>query len=163
VSSEIIDSAVSDALWLLCQVWFMSSACLTCGITYYCPNGVLYSLYFCQKICNFSPWNKWIHGCPFYWFEGPSRHRRQARKLISDPSPTTKRGLLSFNRTQSRFVLGLLSGHNTHFHLMGLTNNPSCRGVVQRKKPQSTFCVSVMLWLHSDMHSGFLLLGLGGC
>jgi hypothetical protein len=66
----------------------------------------------------------------YCWCEGPSRHQRQARKLISGPSPTTKRGLLSFNRTQSRFVLGLLTGHDTlrgHLHLMGLTNNPSCK------------------------------------
>jgi len=25
-------------------------------------------------------------------------------------------------------------------------------GVVQRKKPQSTFCASVRPWLHSNMH-----------
>ena len=38
--------------------------------------------------------------------------------------------LLSFNRTQSRAVIGLLTGHNTlrrHLHVMGLSNNPICR------------------------------------
>ena len=38
--------------------------------------------------------------------------------------------LLSFNRTQSRAVIGLLTGHNTlrrHLHVMGLSNNPTCR------------------------------------
>ena len=38
--------------------------------------------------------------------------------------------LLSFNRTQSRVVTGLLSGHNTlrrHLHLMGLSDSPLCR------------------------------------
>ena len=61
---------------------------------------------------------------------GLSGTQRQARELISGPSPAAKTGLLSFNRTQSRVVIGLLTGHNTlrrHLHLMGLTNNPLCR------------------------------------
>ena len=35
-----------------------------------------------------------------------------------------------FNRTQSRAVIGLLTGHNTlrrHLYVMGLSNNPICR------------------------------------
>ena len=38
--------------------------------------------------------------------------------------------LLSFNRTQTRAVIGLLTGHNTlrkHLHVMGLSNDPACR------------------------------------
>ena len=37
--------------------------------------------------------------------------------------------LLSFNRTQTRVVIGLLTGHNTlrrHLHIMGLCNDPMC-------------------------------------
>jgi len=37
---------------------------------------------------------------------------------------------LSFNRTQSRAVTGLLTGHNTlrrHLRLMGLSDSPLCR------------------------------------
>ena len=37
---------------------------------------------------------------------------------------------MSFNRTQSRAVIGLLTGHNTmrrHLHVMGLSNNSTCR------------------------------------
>ena len=37
---------------------------------------------------------------------------------------------LSFNRTQTRAVIGLLTGHNTlrrHLHVMGLNDNPTCR------------------------------------
>ena len=37
---------------------------------------------------------------------------------------------MSFNRTQSRVVIGLLTGHNTlrrHLYVMGLSNNPTCR------------------------------------
>jgi len=36
---------------------------------------------------------------------------------------------------------------------MGLNNCPSTGGVEQKKKPQSTFCVSAKIWLHSDMHT----------
>ena len=42
----------------------------------------------------------------------------------------SKWGSMSFNRTQSRVVFGLLTGRNTlrrHFHLMGLNNSPLCR------------------------------------
>jgi len=38
--------------------------------------------------------------------------------------------LLSFNRTKSRAVIGLLTGSNTlrkHLYIMGLSNNPNCR------------------------------------
>jgi hypothetical protein len=56
---------------------------------------------------------------------GPSDIQRQARKLFSVPSPTTKTRLLFFNRTQPRVVTGLFTGHNTlrrHLHVTGLTN-----------------------------------------
>ena len=58
------------------------------------------------------------------------RTQRQARELISGPDLVTRARLLSFNRTQSRVVIGLLTGHNTlrrHLHIMGLSNNPTCR------------------------------------
>jgi hypothetical protein len=45
-------------------------------------------------------------------------------------SPTAKTKLLSFNRTQSEVVTGLLIGHNTlrrHLYLVGLINSPLCR------------------------------------
>jgi hypothetical protein len=37
---------------------------------------------------------------------------------------------LSFDRIQSRVVIGLLTGHNTlrrHLYTLGLTTNPTCR------------------------------------
>ena len=55
---------------------------------------------------------------------------RQARELISGPCLGAKARFLSFNRTQSRAVTGLLTGHNTlsrHLHLMGLLDSPLCR------------------------------------
>jgi len=54
----------------------------------------------------------------------------EARKLISGPSPATKAQLLSFNRTISRIITGLLTGHNTlrrNLYIMGLIRNPTCR------------------------------------
>ena len=46
------------------------------------------------------------------------------------PSLGAKARLLSFNRTQSRAVTGILTGHNTvrrHLHLMGLSDHLLCR------------------------------------
>jgi len=63
-------------------------------------------------------------------WRGPCSIYRQARDLISGPDRATKARLLSFNRTQSRVVIGLLTGHNTlrrHLYIMGLSNNPTCR------------------------------------
>jgi hypothetical protein len=61
---------------------------------------------------------------------GPCSTQRQARELISGPNLAIGARLLSFNRTQSRVVIGLLTGHNTfrrHLHIMGLRDSPICR------------------------------------
>jgi len=61
---------------------------------------------------------------------GPCSTQRQARELISGPDPAMRARLLSFNRTQTRVVIGLLTGHNTvrrHLHIMGLCYDPMCR------------------------------------
>jgi hypothetical protein len=63
---------------------------------------------------------------------GPCSTQRRARKLISGPDLATRAQLLSFNRTQSRVVIGLLTGHNSlrrHLYIPhnGLSNNPTCR------------------------------------
>ena len=63
-------------------------------------------------------------------WHGPCSTQRQARELISGPDLATRAPLLSFNRIQSRVVIGLLTGHNTlrrHLYIMGLSNNPTCR------------------------------------
>jgi hypothetical protein len=63
-------------------------------------------------------------------WQGLAGTQRQTRELISGPRIATKTRLLSFNRTQSRVVIGLLTGHNTlrrHLHIMGLRNSPLCR------------------------------------
>jgi hypothetical protein len=50
-----------------------------------------------------------------YWarWRGLGDTQRQAQELISGPSLGAKAKFLSFNRTQSRAVTGLLTGHNT--------------------------------------------------
>ena len=62
--------------------------------------------------------------------EGLISAQRQARKLISGTTQTAKTGMLSYNRTQSKVVTGLLIEHNTLsrlLYLMGLTNISPCR------------------------------------
>jgi hypothetical protein len=84
---------------------------------------------------------------------GPCSTQRQARELISGPNLATRARLLSFIRTQSRVVIGLLTGHDTlswYLCVMGLSNNPTCR---KCGAEEETFCVSVRPWLHSDIHT----------
>jgi len=50
--------------------------------------------------------------------------------IISGTYLGAKARILSFNRTQSRAVTGLLTGHDTlrrHLHLLGLSDSPLCR------------------------------------
>jgi hypothetical protein len=50
--------------------------------------------------------------------------------LVFGPDLAARAQLLSFNRTQSRVVTGLLTGNNTlrrQLYIMGLSNNPTCR------------------------------------
>jgi hypothetical protein len=64
------------------------------------------------------------------WWRRLGNNNRQARELISGPCPDARTRFLSFNRTQSRVVIGLLTGHTTHrryLQLIGLSNNPLCR------------------------------------
>jgi hypothetical protein len=56
--------------------------------------------------------------------------QRQDRELILGPHTAAKPMLLSFDRTKSRLVIGLLTEHNTlrrHLHVMGLTDSLLCR------------------------------------
>jgi len=56
--------------------------------------------------------------------------KRQAGELILGPDPATRARLLSLNRIQTRFVTGLLTGHNTfrrHLCIKGIGNDHRCR------------------------------------
>jgi hypothetical protein len=72
----------------------------------------------------------WLVNQHWGWWQGLGNTQRQARELISGPCLGTKARFLSFNRTQSMVVTGLLTGHNTlrrHLYLMGLSDSPLCR------------------------------------
>ena len=83
------------------------------------------------------PWGQNIRRKIKHWMDNqhmarwqdPGSTQRQAQELISSPSPTAKIKLMAFNKTQSRVITSLLTGHNTlrrHLHLMGLTSSPIC-------------------------------------
>jgi hypothetical protein len=66
---------------------------------------------------------RWMVNRLLALWHGPYNIHRQAPELISGPDLATGAHLLSFSRTQSRFVIGLLTGHNTlrrHLYVMGL-------------------------------------------
>jgi len=73
---------------------------------------------------------RWMENQQLVLWRGPYSTQRQARELIIGPDLATTAQLLSFNRTQSRVVIGLLTGNNTlrrHLYVMKLSNNPTCR------------------------------------
>jgi ribonuclease HI len=74
--------------------------------------------------------NDWLINQHWASWRDLGHTQRQARELISGPRPGYKAKFLSFNRTQTRVVTGLLTGHNTlrrHLHLLKLVDSPLCR------------------------------------
>ena len=72
----------------------------------------------------------WIENKHLALWHGPCSTQRQAQELVLGPDLAMGARLLSFNRTQTRVVTALLTGHNTlrrHLHIMGLYNDPMCR------------------------------------
>jgi len=72
----------------------------------------------------------WMEKQHLSLWHGPCSTHRQAQELISGPNLATRTRLLSFSRTQSMVVIGLLTGHNTlrrYLYIMGLSNSPICR------------------------------------
>jgi hypothetical protein len=55
---------------------------------------------------------RWSVNQHWVWWRGLGNTQRQARELLSGPCLGAKARVLSFNRTQSRAVTGLLTGHN---------------------------------------------------
>jgi ribonuclease HI len=104
----------------------------------------------------------WMENQHLVLWRGPCSTQRQAQKLISGPNLATRVRLLSFNRTQSRVVIGLLTGHNTlrrHLYVMGLSNNPTCRKCgTEEETSIHILCVWGLGFTHTHT-SGFLLFG----
>ena len=89
---------------------------------------------------------RWMNNQHLVMERGPCTTQRQAPELISGPNLATRAQLLSFNRAQSRVVLGLLTGHNNlrrHLYVMGLSDNPLCRKCGTEKETSVHVCVSV--------------------
>jgi hypothetical protein len=95
-------------------------------------------------------------------WRGPCSTQRQARELISGPDLTKGARLLPFNRTQSRVVIDLLTGHNTlrrHLYIMGLNNNPTCRkcGAEEETSVHILYeCEALASLRHTYLGSSFL-------
>jgi hypothetical protein len=73
---------------------------------------------------------RWMEKQHLALWRGPCSTQGQARELISGPNLATGARLLSFNGTQSKVVIGLLTGHNTlrrHVRIMGLCDSLICR------------------------------------
>jgi hypothetical protein len=73
---------------------------------------------------------RWMENQHLALWRGPCSTQRQARELISGPDLATTARSFSFNMTQARSVIGLLTGNNTlrrHLYIMGLNNNPIFR------------------------------------
>jgi len=72
----------------------------------------------------------WLVNQHWILWKGLGDTQRQGQELILGPCLGARARFLSFNRTKSRAVTGLLIGHNTlrrHLHLMGLSGSPLCR------------------------------------
>jgi hypothetical protein len=88
--------------------------------------------------------------------------RHMFENLILGPSRTAKSRLLSFNRTQSRAVIGLLTGHNTlrrHLYITGLIDSPLCMrcGLEEETSPHGlSECEALASLRHTHLGS-FLL------
>jgi hypothetical protein len=95
-------------------------------------------------------------------WQGLAGTQRQARELILGPRTAVRTKLLSFNRTQSRVVTGLLTGHNTlrrHLHIMGLSDSPLCRKCGAEEETSADVlceCEALATHRHSYLGSFFL-------
>jgi len=69
---------------------------------------------------------------------------------------------LKVNRTQSRAVTGLLTGHNTlrrHLHLLGLLDSPLCRKFgAEKENSAHILCECEALTSHRHVYLGSLFL-----
>jgi len=74
--------------------------------------------------------NRWMGKQHLALWRGTCDTQRPARELIPGPDRATEARLLSLNRTQTKVVIGLLTGHNTlrrYLCIMGIGNDPMCR------------------------------------
>jgi len=106
--------------------------------------------------------NQWLINQHWAIWRDLERTQRQARELISGPCPGFKAKFLSFNRTHSRVLTGLLTGHNSlrrHLYLLGLIDSPLCRGCGVKEETWAHIlceCESLASLRHTHLGSFFL-------
>jgi len=74
--------------------------------------------------------NRWLGKEHWARWRSLSNTQRQVRELIAGPDLGARTKAMSFNKTQSWAVIGLITGHNTlrrHLYLLGLQDSPLCR------------------------------------
>jgi len=97
---------------------------------------------------------RWLVNQHWARWRGLGDNQRQAREFISGPNLGTRAKFITFNRTESRVVTGLLRGHNTlrrHLHLLGLLDSPLCRKCGVGEETSAHILLSARLWPHSGM------------
>jgi hypothetical protein len=105
---------------------------------------------------------RWMDKRHLALWRGAYSTQRQARELTSGPDLATGVRLLSFNRTQSMVVIGLLTGHKTlrrYLLIMGLCNDPICRKCGTEKETSVLIlceCEALASLRHAHMGSFFL-------
>jgi len=100
---------------------------------------------------------RWMKNQHLALWQCPCSAQRQARELNSGPDLATGPRLLSFNRTQTRAVIGLLTGHNTlkrHLHVMGLNDNPTCKCDTEEETSAYILCECEALASHRHTYLG---------
>jgi len=104
----------------------------------------------------------WFVKQHWIWWRGLGDTQRQAQKLISGPCLGAKARFLSFKRTQSIAVTGLLTAHNTlkrHLHLIGLSDSPLCRRCGAEEETSAHIlceCEALASFRHAYLGSLFL-------
>ena len=106
--------------------------------------------------------HRWLNNQHSAQWQGLGDTQRQARELISGPSLGSRAKFMTFNRSQSRAVTGLLTGHNTlrrHLHLLGLHDSPLCRKCGVREETSAHIlceCEALASLRHAHLGSFFL-------
>ena len=105
---------------------------------------------------------RWLDNQHRAQWQGLGDTHRQARELISGPSLGSRAKLMTFNRSQSRAVTGLLTGHNTlrrHLRLLGLHGSPLCRKCGVKEETSAHIlceCEALASLRHAHLGSFFL-------
>jgi hypothetical protein len=106
--------------------------------------------------------NRWLTNQHWARWRSLGDTQRQAQELISGPSLDAKTKFMSFDRTQSKAVIGLLTGHNTlrwHLYLLGLQDSPLCRRCGVKEETSAHIlceCETLVSLRHAYLGSFFL-------